>query len=286
VQGGPSKSTTWEVTTTMKTWRPSRPSPAMIVALIALCVALGGSAVAATKIKLAPKNTVNSASVVNNSLKLQDFKKSERGKLKGPKGDQGIQGPAGTPDGYTKTEADGKFLGKGDKAADSDKLDGKDSSQFMGGQGAVSYGKLVLDLGQSKTLLTMDSLGTIEVTCSGTAATVTADVRFRNTSGRTAEVMEDHVINDTADEVNVVHQTLANNELWSFPPTVDGLNGIGQFHWNISSVAGGLLGLLSGSSAATSTVAAMTDTANNDKCTFWGQYTANSTDPITFVIGG
>jgi len=24
----------------------------------------------------------------------------------------------------------------------------------------------------------------------------------------------------------------------------------------------------------------------NDKCTFWGQYTANSTDPIQFVIGG
>ena len=271
----------------MKSWRPSRPSPAMIVALLALCVALGGSAVAAKKIKLAPKNTVNSASVVNNSLKLQDFKKSERTKLKGDKGDQGIQGPAGTPDGYTKTEADGKFLGKGDKAADADKLDGKDSTQFMGGQGAVSYGKRVLDLGNDATLLTMDGLGTIEVGCHGTASTVAADVRFRNKSGRTAEVMEDYTVNDADPTVTQVeHQSLANNVLWSFPVTVDGLDGLGQFHWNISSVSGGLLGLLSGSNAATATVAAMSDTANNDKCTFWGQYTANSTDPVVFVIGG
>ena len=271
----------------MKSWRPSRPSPAMIVAILALCVALGGSAVAAKKIKLAPKNTVNSTSVVNNSLKLQDFKKSERTKLKGDKGDQGIQGPAGTPDGYTKTEADGKFLGKGDKAADADKLDGRDSTQFMGGQGAVSYGKRVLNLGDSVTLLTMDGLGTIEVSCSGTTATVTGEVRFRNTSGRTAEVMEDYTVNDADPTVTQVeHQSLDNNELWSFPVDVNGLDGIGQFHWNISSVSGGLLGLLSGSDAATATVAAMTDTANNDKCTFWGQYVANSTDPIQFVIGG
>ena len=269
----------------MKTWRPSRPSPAMVVALLALCVALGGSAIAATK--LAPKNSVNSASVINNSLKLKDFKKSERAKLKGPKGAQGIQGPAGTPDGYTKTEADGKFLGKADKAADSDKLDGKDSTQFMGGQGAVSYNKRVLDLGNSATLLTLDGLGTIEVACSGTASTVAADVRFRNTSGRTAEVMEDYTVNDAdPTATDVVHQSLDNNELWSFPVTVDGLDGLAQFHWNISSVGSGLLGLVSGSNAATATVAAMTDTANNNKCTFWGQYTANSTNPVTFVIGG
>jgi hypothetical protein len=258
----------------------------MIVALLALCVALGGSAVAAKKIQLAPKNSVNSASVVNNSLKLQDFRKSERTKLKGAKGDQGIQGPAGTPDGYTKTEADGKFLGKSDKAADADKLDGKDSTQFMGGQGAVSYGKRVLDLGNDATLLTMDGLGTIEVGCHGTASTVAADVRFRNASGRTAEVMEDYTVDDPTTVTQVEHQSLANNALWSFPVTVDGLDGLGQFHWNISSVSGGILGLLSGSGAATATVAAMTDTANNDKCTFWGQYVANSTDPIQFVIGG
>jgi hypothetical protein len=277
----------------MQTWRPSRPSPAMIVALLALCVALGGSAIAATnsgapattaakkKPKLAPKNSVNSAAVINNTLKLTDFKSSERAKLKG---DTGTQGPAGTPDGYTKTEADGKFLGKADKAADADKLDGKNSSQFMGGQGAVSYGKRVVDLGSTVTLMTIDGLGTIEVSCSGTAATVTAEVRFRNSSGRTAEVMEDYTINDADPNVTAVdHQALANNALWSFPADVNGLDGIGQFHFNISSVG---TFILSGSNAATSTIAALTDTANNDKCTFWGQYTANSTDPIIFTIGG
>jgi hypothetical protein len=285
----------------MKTWRPSRPSPAMIVALLALCVALGGSAIAATsngsdpsataakkkKVKLAPKNSVNSAAVINNSLKLGDFKKSERAKLKGDKGDQGVQGPAGTPDGYTKTEADGKFLGKGDKAADSEKLDGKDSTQFMGGQGAVSYGKRVVDLGDHSVLFTMDGLGTMEGWCAGTAANVVANVRFRNTSGRTAEVMQDYIVNDADPTAfDVEHQSLANNGLWSFPVDVNGQDGIGQFHWNISSAAGGILGLLSGSDAATATVAAISDAGNNDKCTFWGQYTANSTDPVVFVIGG
>jgi hypothetical protein len=273
----------------------------MIVALLALCVALGGSAIAATgsgsdpsanaakkkKVKLAPKNSVNSAAVINNSLKLSDFKSSERSKLKGDKGDQGAQGPAGTPDGYTKTEADGKFLGKTEKATDADKLDGKDSTQFMGGQGAVSYGKRVLDPGAHAVIFTMDGLGTMEGWCEGSAANVIANVRFRNTSGRTAEVMQDYVIKD-ADPmaINVEHQSLANNGLWSFPVDVNGVDGLGQFHWNISSAAGGFLGLLSGSDAATATVASLSDAGNNDKCTFWGQYTANSTDPIQFVIGG
>ena len=138
----------------MMSLRPSRPSPAMIVALLSLCVALGGSAIAATssggdpataaakKKKLAPKNSVNSAAVINNSLKLGDFKKSERAKLKGDtgaQGAQGIQGPAGTPDGYTKTEADGKYLGKTEKAADSNLLDGKDSSDYIQGEGSQSF---------------------------------------------------------------------------------------------------------------------------------------------------
>ena len=78
----------------MTFWRPSRPSPAMLVALLALCVALGGTAIATTtsnggdpaaaaakkKRKLVPKNTVNSASVINNSLKLTDFKKAVQAK--------------------------------------------------------------------------------------------------------------------------------------------------------------------------------------------------------------
>jgi hypothetical protein len=176
----------------MKTWYPSRPSPALIVALLALCVALGGSAVAATssggdpaataaKKKLVPKNSVNSAAVVNNSLKLTDFKKSERSKLKGNQGAQGIQGiqgPPGTPDGYTKTETDGKYLGKTDKAADSNKLDGKDSSDYMQGEGSVHSAFRVFDDNtSSNNFIGLPGIGRIEFDCANPMT-----FTFRNTS--------------------------------------------------------------------------------------------------------
>jgi hypothetical protein len=172
----------------MKSWRPSRPSPAMIVALLSLCVGLGGSAIAATssggdpatsaakKKKLAPKNSVNSAAVINNSLKLGDFKKSERAKLKGApgaQGAQGIQGPAGTPDGYTKTEADGKFLGKGDKAADSSLLDGKDSSDYIQGEGSVlSAFRVFANNTNSNNFVSLPGIGHVEFSC-GAAMSLT-----------------------------------------------------------------------------------------------------------------
>jgi hypothetical protein len=152
----------------------------MIVALISLCVALGGSAIAATK--LAPKNSVNSRAVINNSLRLNDFKKSERRKLKGPKGNQGIQGvagPPGTPDGYTKTEADGRFLGKGDKASDADKLDGIDSSDFTQGSGSQAATFRVLADNNQKTSIDLPGMGVFSFACDATMVyglDVTSDV--------------------------------------------------------------------------------------------------------------
>jgi hypothetical protein len=53
--------------------RPSRPSPAMIVALIALVAALAGGAYAATKVK---RNSVVSRSVVNGSLLNKDLRRN------------------------------------------------------------------------------------------------------------------------------------------------------------------------------------------------------------------
>jgi hypothetical protein len=54
-------------------WRivRSRPSPAMIVALVALFIALGGSAVA---VSLPGKNSVNSGDVKNNSIRGADIR--------------------------------------------------------------------------------------------------------------------------------------------------------------------------------------------------------------------
>ena len=48
-----------------------RPSPATIISLVALFVALGGTGYAA--VALAPKNTVGSAQVINGSLQKIDL---------------------------------------------------------------------------------------------------------------------------------------------------------------------------------------------------------------------
>jgi hypothetical protein len=59
-----------------------RPTPAGVIACVALAIALGGSAFAATM--LVPKNSVGSAQVINGSLLKKDFK---AGQLpRGPRG--------------------------------------------------------------------------------------------------------------------------------------------------------------------------------------------------------
>jgi Collagen triple helix repeat (20 copies) len=71
--------------------RKLRPTPAGIIACLALAIALGGSAFAATA--LLPKNSVGSAQVIDGSLLTKDFK---RGQLqRGPQGPQGQPGPTG-----------------------------------------------------------------------------------------------------------------------------------------------------------------------------------------------
>src|ERR671925_438088 len=74
-----------------------RPSPATVIACIALTVALGGTSYAAVTLPRASvgtaqlkKNAVVSSKVKNRSLLAVDFK---RGQL--PRGAQGPQGPAG-----------------------------------------------------------------------------------------------------------------------------------------------------------------------------------------------
>ena len=102
----------------------------MIVACIALVAAFAGNAVADSVdavISALKPNSVTGKVVKNGSLTLADFSKKgvpkpsarrARPVLSGPQGAQGTQGPAGTPDGYTKTDADAAFLGKTPKAAE------------------------------------------------------------------------------------------------------------------------------------------------------------------------
>lgn len=106
--------------------KPGRPSPAMIVAVVALVIALGGGAYAATSLPrnsvgptqirnnavTTPKirnNSINSAKVKDRSLTAKDFKQGSlpRGD-RGPQGPRGATGPAGPIEG---TPAGGDLAG-------------------------------------------------------------------------------------------------------------------------------------------------------------------------------
>ena len=86
--------------------RPPRPSPALVVACVALFVALTGTSIAAVGIVI-PRNSVGtpqlkkgsvtSVKVKDGALFLQDFAAAERLKLQGPKGDKGDPGAQGGP---------------------------------------------------------------------------------------------------------------------------------------------------------------------------------------------
>jgi hypothetical protein len=82
----------------------ARQSPSMIVAMLALFVAMGGTAIAASSALITGKQIKNSsitgADVKNKSLTPKDFRGSVRGARgavgpAGPQGAQGAQGPAG-----------------------------------------------------------------------------------------------------------------------------------------------------------------------------------------------
>ena len=82
--------------------RISRPSPALVISLVALFVALGGTGYAATQLaknsvgaKHLKKNAVSGAKVKNSSLLLNDFRASERSKLHGAPGARGAAGARG-----------------------------------------------------------------------------------------------------------------------------------------------------------------------------------------------
>ena len=67
---------------------------ANVVAYLALFFALGGTSFAAAE-KLVPRNSVGSRQVIDNSLRLRDFNRTQRARLRGPQGAQGAQGAKG-----------------------------------------------------------------------------------------------------------------------------------------------------------------------------------------------
>src|SRR3954468_7443331 len=69
-----------------------RPSPAMIVALVALFVALGGGAYAALKL---PKNSVGAKQIRKHAVTPSKVAPSTARRFKGAKGDPGTPGQQG-----------------------------------------------------------------------------------------------------------------------------------------------------------------------------------------------
>jgi hypothetical protein len=78
-----------------------RPSPALVVAVIALVVSLGGTAVAASGVLITSSSqiragSVRSTDIRDGSIKPRDLTPALRAR-RGAKGDTGPQGPPGTP---------------------------------------------------------------------------------------------------------------------------------------------------------------------------------------------
>ena len=103
----------------MPSLKPRRPSPALVVSVIALIVALGGTSYAAIKLpansvgtKQIKKDAVTTAKVKDGSLQMADFRAGQipagAAGATGPKGDTGATGATGAagPKGDTGTTGD------------------------------------------------------------------------------------------------------------------------------------------------------------------------------------
>ena len=89
--------------------RHSLVSPQTAVALLILCLAVGGTAYAAATItgKQIVNNTVTSADIKDKTLKSKDISKKAKDKLRGQTGPPGPQGVAGPSNAYAVRRTDG-----------------------------------------------------------------------------------------------------------------------------------------------------------------------------------
>src|SRR4051812_27197438 len=172
-----------------------RPSPPMLVALLALFLAVGGGQAVASGVahvaklidgsKIKP-STITSKQVKDGSLLGKDFKAGElpagaKGDP-GPKGDPGAPGAKGdtgatgtvdTSNFYTKAQSDGNYLGKTAAAANALTLGGSSPSTFTRGQSTAVGGNLEnFSSGTSDTFLAIDGLGELSVDCAPAGAGV------------------------------------------------------------------------------------------------------------------
>lgn len=130
-----------------------RMSPAMVVAMIALFVALSGTAVATTSVLITGKQikngSITGADIKNKSVPAAKLKGNFRGARGvagapgpvGPQGPQGPQGPKGdtgtvdTSNFYTKADSDGRFEQRTCCAASGQVMSGQISEHYAANEG-------------------------------------------------------------------------------------------------------------------------------------------------------
>jgi hypothetical protein len=142
---------------------------ANVVATLALVFAMSGGALAANHY------LVNSTKQI--SPKVLKKLKGNRGPqggagaqgLAGPRGLVGPQGATGTLDSsnfFSKTESDGRYLGKGEQATDSAKLGGVSASGYTTGEGAQGGRWLeMVNHGKEESFLFVPGIGELSLEC-------------------------------------------------------------------------------------------------------------------------
>jgi hypothetical protein len=157
--------------------------------------------------------------VRDHSLLARDFK---AGQLpRGPRGNSGPPGPAGTPDGYTRAEADGRFLPLHAKAADANTLNGIDANGFVQGSGEVAFRHSLLIPNQAITnWMSVNGVAHVQVSCApgsdGTVRLVNDSPgivhAFANSVINTSAQMAEYTLQNPGDGVNVLIATFDSQE--------------------------------------------------------------------------
>jgi hypothetical protein len=195
----------------------------MVVALMALFVALGGTGYAITQLD---RNSVTSREVKNRSLKKKDFRRGQlpRGAqgepgpagptgatgltgATGATGEQGEQGETGTVDTtnfFTKSQSDARFLPIAGTAADALELGGIPPDGFIQGRGYVFAVPRGVTAGQTQELAFIDGVGTLDGECNPAGDETTH--YFTTTDSNTATVLTDA---DTGESDTFVSQGLS-----------------------------------------------------------------------------
>ena len=201
----------------MRNLKLQRPSPALVVSLVALSVALGGTGYAAVVLpansvgaKQIKRNAVTAAKVKNSSLLASDFRPGQlpagpagpvgpagstgpRGP-EGPRGETGPKGDTGTVDTsnfYDKAQSDARYLATTGTAANADQLDGVDSTGFVQGPGSPNMWSYRRDWARNNSLVHdlpgIPGLGQLSYICQQPNITGPGLLSFTNTSGSSVE---------------------------------------------------------------------------------------------------